>query len=156
MILEDEAVPHGQPDKPRDPDQPRLQFDPIPERVEPCLALLAWRTPGGGDWAFEIKWDGCRLAVHVEPSRVRILARGGHGWTHRFPAIEAEAKALGPTTMILDGEAVVLDDAGRSNFGMLQAALGGRGVRCSAVYLGFTGHIPLIAFVNPICFEWWL
>ncbi|MDP9634978.1 UNVERIFIED_ORG: ATP-dependent DNA ligase [Ensifer adhaerens] len=99
----------------------------MPGRVEPCLALLAKRAPAGGGWAFEIKWDGYRLAVHVEPSGVCILTRDGHDWTHRFPAIEAAAKALGPTTMILDGEAVVLDDAGRSNFGMLQAALGGRG-----------------------------
>ncbi len=98
----------------------------MPDRVEPCLALLAKKVPAC-DWAFEIKWDGYRLAVHVEPSSVRILTRGGHDWTHRFPAIEAAAKALGPTTMILDGEAVVLDEAGRSNFGMLQAALGGRG-----------------------------
>ncbi len=84
--------------------------------------MLAKRVPTGGDWSFEIKWDGYRLAVHVEPSRVRILTRGGHDWTHRFPAIEAEAKALGPSTMILDGEAVVLDAVGRSNFGRHSAA----------------------------------
>ncbi|WP_371412334.1 non-homologous end-joining DNA ligase [Ensifer sp. NM-2] len=99
----------------------------MPDRVEPCLALLAKKVPAAGDWAFEIKWDGYRLAVHIEPGGVRIITRGGHDWTHRFPAIEAAAKVLGPTTMILDGEAVVLDEAGRSNFGMLQAALGGRG-----------------------------
>ncbi|MGF6174721.1 ATP-dependent DNA ligase [Ensifer sp. 4252] len=78
--------------------------------------------------------------MHVEPSRVRILTRGGHDWTHRFPAIEAAARGLGPTTMILDGEAVVLDDVGRSNFGMLQAALGGRGgkrVAGEALFLAF-------------------
>ena len=126
LLLDEEAVLRSQPRKPRDPDQARLPFDPIPDRVEPCLALLAKKVPSG-DWAFEIKWDGYRLAVHVEPSGVRILTRGGHDWTHRFPAIEAAAKALGPSTMILDGEAVVLDDVGRSNFGMLQAALGGRG-----------------------------
>ncbi|WP_348272073.1 non-homologous end-joining DNA ligase [Ensifer sp. Root31] len=106
---------------------PGPMADPMPDRVEPCLALLAKKVPAAGDWAFEIKWDGYRLAVHIEPSRVRILTRGGHDWTHRFPAIEAAAKVLGPTAMILDGEAVVLDEAGRSNFGMLQAALGGRG-----------------------------
>jgi bifunctional non-homologous end joining protein LigD len=127
MLLEDEAVLRGQPKKPRDPDHPHRPIDPLPDRVEPCLALLAKRVPAVGDWSFEIKWDGYRLEVHVEPGRVRILTRGGHDWTHRFPAIEAAAMALGPTTMILDGEAVVLDDAGRSNFGMLQAALGGRG-----------------------------
>jgi bifunctional non-homologous end joining protein LigD len=58
--------------------------------------------------------------VHVEPNQVRIITRGGHDWTHRFPAIGDAAKALGSTTMILDGEAVVLDEQGRSDFGMLQ------------------------------------
>jgi bifunctional non-homologous end joining protein LigD len=70
--------------------------------------------------------DGYRLAVHVEPRRVRIITRGGHDWTFYFPAIAAAAKDLGPATMILDGEAVVLDEKGLPNFGMLQQALGGR------------------------------
>lgn len=36
---------------------------------------------------------------------------------------------LGPATMILDGEAVVLDEQGRSDFNRLVASLGGRGGR---------------------------
>ncbi len=116
----------------RDPKQPRLPFDPMPDRIEPCLALLASKPPTGDDWAFEIKWDGYRLAVHVEPTKVRILTRGGHDWTTRFSAIEQAAKDLGAATMILDGEAVVLDDQGRSDFGALQNALGGRGGKRNA------------------------
>ncbi|AYG70659.1 hypothetical protein CCGE531_32320 (plasmid) [Rhizobium sp. CCGE531] len=38
----------------------------------------------------------------------------------------------GGGTAILDGEAVVLDDVGRSDFGALQQALGGRGGKRSA------------------------
>ncbi|WP_411906542.1 non-homologous end-joining DNA ligase [Rhizobium mayense] len=111
--------------KSRDPDQPRLPLDPMPERIEPALALLKSEVPKGPQWLYEIKWDGYRLAIHVEPGRVRILTRGGHDWTDRFPTIAKEATDFG-TTMILDGEAVVLDDQGRSNFGALQRALGGR------------------------------
>ena len=111
----------------RDPRQPHLPLDPMPVRVEPCLALLAKTPPSGDDWAFEVKWDGYRLAVHVEPSGVRILTRGGHDWTHRFPGIAAAAKRLDVSTAILDGEAVVLDDQGRSDFNRLTAFLGGRG-----------------------------
>jgi bifunctional non-homologous end joining protein LigD len=88
--------------------------------------LLAKKPPIGDQWAYEIKWDGYRLAVHVEPTGVHIITRGGHDWTSFFPAIAAAAKALGPATMILDGEAVVLDDKGLPNFGLLQQALGGR------------------------------
>lgn len=117
---------------PRDPRQPRLPFDPMPDRIEPCLALLASKPPTGDDWAFEIKWDGYRLAVHVEPTAVRILTRGGHDWTTRFSGIALAAKELGAATMILDGEAVVLDDQGRSDFGALQNALGGRGGKRNA------------------------
>jgi bifunctional non-homologous end joining protein LigD len=113
--------------KPRDPAQRNLPLDPMPARIEPCLALLKHKPPVGPEWAYEVKWDGYRLAVHIEPMGVRILTRGGQDWTHRFPLIEAAAKALGVSTAILDGEAVVLDEQGRSDFNMLQRSLGGRG-----------------------------
>jgi len=88
--------------------------------------MLVDKPPKGPDWAFEVKWDGYRLAVHVEQGRVRIITRGGYDWTPRFASIAAEARQLGHATMILDGEAVVLDAQGRSDFGMLQRALGKR------------------------------
>ncbi|KPF68334.1 ATP-dependent DNA ligase [Bosea sp. AAP35] len=107
--------------------QPELRFDPMPDRVEPCLALLASKPPAGAEWALEVKWDGYRLAVHIERGKVRILTRGGHDWTSRFPTIAHDALELGLDSAILDGEAVVLDERGASNFGALQQALGGRG-----------------------------
>jgi bifunctional non-homologous end joining protein LigD len=91
-----------------------------PARIEPALALLVKKPPSGNNWAYEVKWDGYRLR------RVRIITRGGHDGTSYFPAVAAAAKDLGPATMILDGEAVVLDAKGVPNFGLLQQALGGR------------------------------
>ena len=41
----------------------------MPERIEPCLALLSSKAPTGDDWAFEVKWDGYRLGVHIELGR---------------------------------------------------------------------------------------
>ncbi|MBP2490855.1 bifunctional non-homologous end joining protein LigD [Rhizobium leguminosarum] len=67
------------------------------------------------------------MAVHIEPQGIRILTRGGHDWTHRFPAVVEAARALGPATMIVDGEAVVLDEEGRPDFGLLQQSLGASG-----------------------------
>ncbi|THK38633.1 ATP-dependent DNA ligase [Ensifer sp. MPMI2T] len=106
----------------RPPDTP--PEDPMPARIDPCLATLVDKPPKGQDWAFEVKWDGYRLAVHIEPSRIRIITRGGYDWTERFPSIADDARRLAVKTAILDGEAVVLDEQGRSDFGMLQRALG--------------------------------
>lgn len=118
--------------KPRDPAQPHLPFDPMPDRIEPCLALLKSKPPVGPEWTYEIKWDGYRVAVHIEPNRIRVITRGGHDWTHRFPAIVDAAKRLGVATAIFDGEAVVLDEQGRPDFARLQNALGGRGGKLPA------------------------
>jgi bifunctional non-homologous end joining protein LigD len=112
----------------------------MPSRIEPCLALLRSKPPVGRQWAFEVKWDGYRLAVHKELRGVRILTRGGHDWTHRFPLIEAAALALPVATFILDGEAVVLDEQGRSDFNLLQRSLGGRGGKqtsADAIFMAF-------------------
>ncbi|MBX5189330.1 ATP-dependent DNA ligase [Rhizobium sp. NZLR3b] len=127
LLSDVEAPVRSQPRRRRDPAQPQLLLDPMPARIDPCLALLKPRPPKGPQWTFEVKWDGYRLAVHIEPKGVRIITRGGHDWTDRFPAILAEARRLPVSTAILDGEAVVLDAQGRSDFGMLQQSLGGRG-----------------------------
>lgn len=58
----------------------------------------------------------CGEAIHIEPRRIRILSRGGHDWTHCFPAVAVAAKELGIATAILDGEAVVYDAKGRTDF----------------------------------------
>ncbi|MDP9812580.1 bifunctional non-homologous end joining protein LigD [Rhizobium tibeticum] len=63
---------------------------------------------------------------------MRILTRRGHDWMHRFPGIEDSAKRLGVGTAIIDGEAVVLDEEGRPDFGRLQNSLGGRGGKLRA------------------------
>ncbi|RFB82473.1 ATP-dependent DNA ligase [Rhizobium leguminosarum bv. trifolii] len=127
FLNESNTTLQSRPIRKRDPDQPSLPFDPMPARVEPCLALLKPTVPVGPDWLYEVKWDGYRLAIHIEPKGVRVITRGGHDWTHRFPAIAAAVKELGVATAILDGEAVVLDEHGRSDFGALQRSLGGRG-----------------------------
>lgn len=140
-LLQDAGKPvRSRPRKPRNPAQPNLPLDPMPDRIEPCLALLKARPPKGDDWVYEIKWDGYRLSVHVEPNRIRILTRGGHDWTHRFPAIKLAAMWLPVGSAILDGEAVVLDKQGRSDFGLLQQSLGGRGGKKSssnAIFMAF-------------------
>ncbi|TBB46298.1 ATP-dependent DNA ligase [Rhizobium ruizarguesonis] len=140
-LLQDADKPvRSRPRKPRNPAQPNLPLDPMPDRVDPCLALLKPKPPKGPQWAFEVKWDGYRLAVHIAPSGVRILTRGGHDWTGRFPAIAAEARRLPVATAILDGEAVVFDEQGRSDFGRLQQSLGGRGGKNAsreAVFMAF-------------------
>jgi bifunctional non-homologous end joining protein LigD len=59
----------------------------------------AFGKPPGDVWAFEVKWDGYRLAVHVEAGRrARILTRGGHDWTLRFPTIAHDVRELGIDT----------------------------------------------------------
>ncbi|TAW32070.1 ATP-dependent DNA ligase [Rhizobium leguminosarum] len=140
LLGEADALLRSRPRRRRDPDQPNLPLDPMPARIEPCLALLRAKPPKGDDWVYEIKWDGYRLSVHIEPTGIRILTRGGHDWTDRFPAIKQAALWLPVGTAILDGEAVVLDGQGRSDFGLLQQSLGGRGGKKSssdAIFMAF-------------------
>lgn len=102
----------------------------LPEAPVPQLATLIEAPPAGDAWLHEIKHDGYRLLCRVERAegdddevRVRLFTRNGHDWTGRFPEVAQAAAALPVRTALLDGEAVVQDDRGRSDFGALQAAL---------------------------------
>jgi bifunctional non-homologous end joining protein LigD len=111
----------------------------MPKDIAPCLATLVAEVPRGDAWLHEIKWDGYRLIVFKKAGKVRVATRRGLDWTHRFPAIAAAVAALPVETAILDGEAVIEDDKGLSNFSALQDALSDKyaGVAAQAVFFAF-------------------
>ena len=88
------------------------------------LATLVSEPPEGKDWLHEIKFDGYRILCTVSDRGVIIRTRNGHDWTDKFPAIAEALSALKVKNAVIDGEAVVLDDKGRSSFQALQHALG--------------------------------
>jgi bifunctional non-homologous end joining protein LigD len=98
---------------------------PLPAKLEPQLATLATSLPTSGDWIIEAKLDGYRLLTRIDKGRVRLITRGGHDWTARFPALKAEIKELALSTAWLDGEITVLKD-GLPSFSALQDAIDGR------------------------------
>ncbi len=102
---------------------PDLLDDPFPAPISPCLAKSALRPPSGSDWVYEVKWDGYRLFIERHPDgRLVLRTRGGYDWTDRFPGILAAARNVPAKTFIIDGEAVVLNDQGVSDFSALQSA----------------------------------
>lgn len=103
----------------------------LPAFRPPMLATLAAAPPSGSAWLHEIKYDGYRLQIAADADLVRIFTRAGLDWTTRFSPLAAAVAKLGLDRALLDGEAVVVDAAGRTSFSALQAALrdrGGRGV----------------------------
>ncbi len=126
LLTEDDASLRGQRRRPRDPAQPTLPFDAMPDWVDPCLALLKPTPPKGDKWAYEVKWDGYRISCYKVGDKVTIRTRRGHDWTPSFPAVAEAVAKLPVGSAVLDGEAVVLDEAGRSDYNALIKAIGGR------------------------------
>jgi bifunctional non-homologous end joining protein LigD len=114
---------------------PHAQRRGQPEVLSPQLALLAREPPEGDDWLHEIKHDGYRMLCLVEKGEARLLTRRGHDWTERFPAIGRAIEALPVESAVYDGEVVVLEKSGRSNFQALQNAMKGRKVGQLVYYL---------------------
>ena len=95
----------------------------LPVFVAPCLATLAAAAPTAADWLHEIKFDGYRLQARIDGDAVALLTRSGLDWTDRFAPLAAALRGLGLPSALLDGEAVVEDGAGVSQFSALQADL---------------------------------
>ncbi|MGH6992813.1 MAG: DNA ligase D, partial [Caulobacteraceae bacterium] len=103
--------------------KPRVRSpeSPMPDFVEPELCKNLDRPPAEPGWVHEIKFDGYRLQLRVEGSKATLRTRKGLDWTVRFKALAAAASDL--PDCLIDGEAVVQDEAGVPDFALLQAAL---------------------------------
>src|SRR6478736_5799801 len=95
----------------------RLKF------IEPQLASPVDQPPEGKHWIHEIKHDGYRCQVLLEQGQGRVFTRNGHDWTDRYPSIVRAAANLRCQSAILDGEAIVQNGNGASDFEALSSAL---------------------------------
>src|SRR4029079_11384478 len=96
---------------------PRLRF------IEPQLASPVDQPPEGKHWIHEIKHDGYRSQAVIERGQARVFSRNGHDWSDRYPGIVRAAASLPSKSAVIDGEAVVQDENGVSNFEALGSAI---------------------------------
>jgi bifunctional non-homologous end joining protein LigD len=95
----------------------RLRF------IEPQLPSLVDQPPEGKHWIHEIKHDGYRSLLIVERGGVRVFTRNGHDWSDRYPSIVRAAADLRCQSAIIDGEAIVQNGDGASDFEALRSAM---------------------------------
>jgi len=94
------------------------------ETTKVQLAKLVQTVPEGDDWLFELKYDGYRILAYVQGNSVRLVSRNGHDYTERFQDVAASlVEWAGGRAMVLDGEMVVTDQEGKTDFQALQSYL---------------------------------
>ncbi|MET0289982.1 MAG: DNA ligase D [Pseudoxanthomonas sp.] len=118
---------------------------PYPAGSPPQLCLLRGHAPTGDGWLHEIKWDGYRLLVDVVEGQVKLRSRGGLDWNATFPEVVEAVAALPVSDLRLDGELVVIDADGRSDFSTLQRVVDGTS-KAQLRYLAF--DMPGVAGVD--------
>ncbi len=97
---------------------------PIPDFIPPQLATLVKEPPRGDEWFHELKFDGYRMLCHLNRGQVRFWSRNRNDWTHKFPNVGKAVKTLPLRNVVLDGEVVAIDAAGRTSFQKLQQSIG--------------------------------
>jgi bifunctional non-homologous end joining protein LigD len=93
----------------------------LPDQIKPELATLVEKAPGG-QWSYEVKFDGYRIMARIDHDEVKLFTRNGHDWTHKLPDQAKALAALGLESAWLDGEMVVTDEQGVPDFQALQNA----------------------------------
>lgn len=94
-----------------------------PEKLSPQLAKLVEQPPTGDQWVHEIKLDGYRILARFDNQQVTLWTRSGLDWTNRFPHVVRALERLKLDQTWLDGEIVVQNPQGITNFQLLQNAL---------------------------------
>jgi bifunctional non-homologous end joining protein LigD len=103
--------------------EPKKRRSALPDFVPLSLATLYDQPPAGGEWLHEIKYDGYRMEARLDDGDVQLLTRKRQDWTQRFEPVAEAVSRLPAATALLDGEIVVENARGISDFSLLQIDL---------------------------------
>jgi len=92
----------------------------IPIGMKPMLATLVDEPFDDKDWIYEVKWDGYRaLGFSLKNGDVQLLSRNNKQFNEKFYPIFQIMQGW-KKDMVVDGEILVLNEKGVSNFANLQ------------------------------------
>src|SRR5215469_11005810 len=95
----------------------------LPQISPPPLTSL--KEPiGHPNWIYELKHDGFCGVLDVDREQAWLVSRKGKKFRQFEPLLKQVLRSLKGQRAILDGEIVVLDEKGRSNFHDLMARRG--------------------------------
>src|SRR5690606_20324251 len=89
------------------------------KQIKPMLATLVDHPFDDPDWQYEVKWDGYRALAFFNKGKVELLSRNNKSFNDKFYPIYQLLSEM-KINAVIDGEIVVLNDKGISNFGTLQ------------------------------------
>jgi hypothetical protein len=87
--------------------------------IRACEPALVDRPPAEQGWMHEIKHDGFRIITSKQGERVKVWSRRGADFADRFATIAEALRGLDEVRALIDGEAVVLREDGRSDLNAL-------------------------------------
>lgn len=91
----------------------------FPVKISPMLATLVDKPFDNAEWQYEIKWDGYRVIAFCQKNKVELKSRNDKSFNEKFYPVYKAVKEWN-INAIVDGEIVVLEENGKSNFGALQ------------------------------------
>jgi bifunctional non-homologous end joining protein LigD len=109
--------------------------DAKPAFIPPMKCKLVGSLPSGGDWLYELKFDGYRALAIKTGKTVKLLSRNKKDFTSSYPEIVEAVRTLPLREGVIDGEIVALDASGKPSFQALQhASAPGRAPRSICFY----------------------
>ena len=90
------------------------------EDVAPMLAETREEPFSRAGWVFEVKLDGYRMRAVKQGGTARLITRNGNDYSAAFPELIRPIAALPYSSLLMDGELVILDEQGRPSFQRLQ------------------------------------
>jgi DNA ligase D-like protein (predicted ligase) len=97
----------------------------VPKFVAPQVPVLTPEPPTGTGWIHEIKHDGFRTLLRIDGKDARAFTRGGHDWSDKYASVIEACRKLPCRSALIDGEMIVQDRNGVSDFAALRAAIDG-------------------------------
>lgn len=91
----------------------------LPAQLQPMLATLVDKPFDTEGWSYEIKWDGYRALALIDGENAELKSRNNKSFDEKFYPVYDAVKQLN-IRAVLDGEIVVIDNKGISDFGALQ------------------------------------
>lgn len=91
----------------------------MPKAIKPMLATLVDEPFDNDEWQYEVKWDGYRALATLNKGKVELLSRNNKSFNDRFYPIYKILQSW-KINAVIDGELLVLNEKGISNFGTLQ------------------------------------